>query len=86
MRGIGEFFKKIQGAYAQEIALRERIRHTLISQTAVDIPIQSILVLKSVVKLTGISSAARSEIYIKKLAIMHELNKAGSGPIITDIT
>ena len=85
MFGIGEFFNRIKGSFAKEIALREAIRQVIQKNIGIDVPITAITVKNGIVSLAGVSQAAKSAIYIKKQAILKEFQTVQNVRAITDI-
>ncbi|MBU6232400.1 MAG: hypothetical protein KGI45_03355 [Patescibacteria group bacterium] len=85
MQGIGEFFKRIQGAIGKEIAVRNMIREAIKKRTGADIDIGSIKLKNGIVELSGVSQSLRSAIFIKKQAILGDIDSAQSAIRVSDI-
>ena len=73
MKNISEFFKRIGGVQAKEIALRGSIQTAIKEFVDIDISIGSITVKSGVVVLKNIPHAARSAIFIQKQKILTKL-------------
>ena len=85
MLKISEFFKRIQGKQAKEFLMRSSVQSVVRKYTGVDIPLESISLNSDVVTLKDISQSARSAIFIKKQAILAEINSAQTIRTITGI-
>jgi len=85
MRSIGEFFKRIKNTQASGFFLQSAIGEIVKKITNVNIPPESIKISSSKVILNGISQTARSEIFIKREAILKEINNVAGKVKITEI-
>ena len=86
MKGIGEFFKRIGGVQAKEIALRGSIQAVIKEFIGTDVPLGDITVKSGVVTIKNIPHSARSVIYIQKNKIISKANTLlGLNQQITDI-
>jgi len=85
MRGIGEFFKRIQNTRASGFFLQSAIVDIVKKITNISISPESIKISSSKVILNGISQAARSEIFIKRESILKEINNVAGKVKITEI-
>ena len=85
MFNIAEFFKRVQGNHAKEFFLREVVRTAVKKNTSVDIAITEMAFSSSVITFKNISSSLRSALFIKKQAILADVNASQSIRIITDI-
>lgn len=85
MLNISQFFKKIQGKYNQEILLRSTIKEVIRSQSGVDVPLESINYKNGLVTLAGLTQTARSQVFIKKQAIIEQINSRQNTKTVTDI-
>jgi hypothetical protein len=85
MRSIGDFFKRIQNTRASGFFLQSEISEIVKKITNITIPPESIKISSSKVVLNGISQAARSEVFIKREAILTEINKVAGKVKITEI-
>ncbi len=74
MLRISEFFKRIGGIQAREIAFRAGVQAAIKESTGVEIPIQSISFRSGKISLKNISQAARSAVFIKRSAIIERTN------------
>ena len=86
MLKIGEFFKRIQGAFAKEVAFRMEVQRIVKEFTSLQVPIEAISMKSASIRLKNISQSARSEIYIKKKSILDSLNKAQDIYRVEDIS
>jgi len=75
MKNIGEFFKRIGGVQAKEMALRGSIQAAIKQFIGIDIPAGSISHKSGIVTLKNISHSARSVVYINKQKIIDHINK-----------
>ncbi len=85
MLKIADFFKRIQNKHSQELFIRSTIQASIKKYTKVELPIESISLKSGIVSLKGISQTARSQVFIKKQAIIEELNSTQTIRIVTDI-
>jgi hypothetical protein len=85
MIGISELFKRIQGARAREILIRTSIQDSIKKYTGADIPLEAISFSSDSIVLKNITSSLRSAIYIKKGAIIEEINRNQDARKVTDI-
>lgn len=85
MLNIGQFFKKIQDKYNQEILLRSTIKEAIRSQSGVDVPLESVNYKNGLVTLAGLTQTARSQVFIKKQAIIEQINSRQNTKTVTDI-
>lgn len=85
MISISEFFKRIGGVQAQEIAFRTSIQSAIRETVGIDIPIESIIFKSGTISIKNISSAVRSTIFIKKASIIGMANQLQSVHKIFDV-
>lgn len=85
MLNIGQFFKKIQNKYTQEFFVRTVIKEQIQKYIGIVVPIEDISIKSGDVILKNISQTGRSQIYIKKQALLHGINSAQQSKKITDI-
>ena len=85
MRNIQEFFKRIGGVQAKEVAKREVIRLAIKEYTQIDVPIASITVRSGIAVIKGISHAARSGIFIHKQYIINRITFLDASLHIVDL-
>jgi hypothetical protein len=85
MLNIGEFFKRIKGSFAKEIFVRNAIKEAVKKYTGADIQIEDISFKGSTVMLKNVNQSARSTIFIKKHAIIKEVNTAQNIRIVSDV-
>ena len=74
MQNISDFFKRIGGVHAKEIALRSSIQATIKEFVDIDIPISHITLKSGIITLKNIAHSARSSIYINKQKIIERVN------------
>jgi hypothetical protein len=85
MKNIGDFFKRIGGIQAKEIALRGSIQASVKEFTGIDVPIPSISIKSGNVTIKSIPHSARSVIFINKQKIIDKINNTQSIQVVTDI-
>ncbi|MDD5165465.1 MAG: hypothetical protein PHG25_02935 [Candidatus Pacebacteria bacterium] len=85
MKNISEFFKRIGGIQAKEIALRASIQSAIKEFVDIDIPLGSITIKSGLVSIKGISHSARSAIFIQKQKIIDTANKIQVEQKVIDI-
>lgn len=83
--GIGQFFKKIRGKYEQEIFLRTVIKEAIQSQSRVIVSLGSVNYKNGTVILADLTQTARSQIFIKKQAIIEQINNQQKVKKVIDI-
>ncbi len=85
MKSINEFFKRIGGVQAKEVAKRDVIRLAIKEFTNVDLSISNITIKSNIANLKGVSQSARSVIYIHKKQIIDFALKLQPTLYISDI-
>jgi len=85
MKNIGEFFKRIGGVQAKELAGREAIRLAIKEFTHIDVSVASITIKSNTANIKGISQSARSVIFIHKKQIIDFASRLNSALYISDI-
>ena len=85
MISIKDFFSRIGGIHAKEIAFRSGVQSAIKEIVGTDVPIEYIKFESGSVLIKNIPSVARSTIFIKKAAIMERINTLQSVHKITDI-
>jgi len=86
MQSIGDFFKRIGGVHAKEMALRGSIQTAIKELIDIDVPIGDIVFKSGVVTLKNISQGAKSVVFIQKQKIIEKLNLVlGPNQQIADI-
>ena len=85
MIGISEFFRRIKSAHMREILVRTTIRDSLKKIAGVDVGLDSISFSSDSLVLKNVSSAARSAVFIKKTALIQDINRSQTFKKITDI-
>ena len=74
MKNISEFFKRIGGVQAKELAIRGSIQSAIKEFVDIEISVGSITVKSGVITLKGISHGARSAVFIQKNKILERAN------------
>jgi hypothetical protein len=85
MKNISEFFKRIGGIQAKEVALRASIQAAIKEFLDIEVPLGDIAVKSGVVAFKKVSHGARSAIFIQKGKIIERINTLQSMQKITDI-
>jgi hypothetical protein len=85
MFSIAKFFERIQNAQAKEVFLLKAIQDALKKHVGIDIPIENISCKSDSVSLKNVNSAAKSAIFIKKAAILKEINEVQQMRVVKDI-
>jgi len=81
MFNIDQFLKRFRKIGGDSTQMRAIISSTLKNLTKIDVPIESIEVKSSKIYIKNISQTARSEIYIKKVALLEEINRNLKQPL-----
>ena len=85
MKSIGEFFSNIQNRHAQEMFLRTVVQQVLKRVANVDSNIKDISFKAGAVILKKISPTAKSQLFLKKQAILREIAIQAPGKRIADL-
>ena len=85
MRSIAEFFKRIQSARTQDLFVRTVIQEVLKRRLSIDVPASALSFSSSTLIVSGISHAARSELFIKKESVLRDINSGQDIRQISDI-
>ncbi|MFA6432830.1 MAG: hypothetical protein WCV82_03410 [Candidatus Paceibacterota bacterium] len=85
MKSIAEFFSKIQSKQAQKILIYTIAKEAIFSISKIDIPIGSITFSGKNIILSGLDQTSKSVIFIKKTAIIGEMNKKLPNMAVVDI-
>lgn len=85
MFGIGKFFNNIQNSFGREVVLRTVIKEAVKKIASIDIDITDIECKTPVIKLKKLDSAALSIIFIKKAAILKEINSRQTQRTFNDL-
>jgi len=85
MLSISEFFKRVGGIQAREIAFRVAVQSAIKELFNIEIPIESISFKSGTVSLKNVSSSARSVIFVKKALILDRVNSLQSIHAVTNI-
>ena len=74
MKNISEFFKRIGGVQAKELAIRGSIQSAIKEFVDIEISVGSITIKSGVIVLKDISHGARSAVFIQKNKILERAN------------
>lgn len=85
MFSIGDFFKRIQSVQSKEIYIRSVVQDVIKKHVGVEIPINDISFKSDVVNLKNISSAAKSALFIKRNAVIKEINEVQQVREVKDV-
>jgi hypothetical protein len=85
MLSISEFFKRVGGIQAREIAFRVAVQGAIKELLNIEIPIEAISFKSGTVSLKNISASARSDAFIKKETILDRVNALQSIHVVIDI-
>jgi hypothetical protein len=85
MLSISEFFKRVGGIQAREIAFRAAVQAAVKETVGIDVPIEKISFKSGTVVLKNISSSAKSDAFIKKETILDRVNALQSIHVVIDI-
>ena len=82
---ISQLLNKIRSVQAKGALERSIVHDSLLKNIGIDIPIPNISIKSMIVTLKNISQSAKSAIYIKKQAILEDINKGQESIIARDI-
>ena len=85
MNSIGSFFSRIQGVFAGKIVLYSSAQEIIKKVAGIEVPLEALSFSGKSLIIKGLDQAARSVIFIKKSAILKELNQKIPGRVIEDI-
>ena len=85
MLSISQFFNRIRGRHATELFVRSAIQEAIRKHTSIPVPVEAISFASTSVVLKNINQTAKSVIFIKKVAIIREINTSQTVRTITDI-
>jgi hypothetical protein len=85
MLNISQFFKRVQGKHAQEVVVRMSVCDAIRKHANFDIPMEKVNFNSDTAVLEGLTAMQKSQIYIKKHAILTEANSQQSIRKIGDI-
>ncbi len=85
MLNISEFFKRVQGKHAKEVLIRTSLSDAIRTHAGFDISIEKINFNSDTAILEGLTAMQRSQIYIKKQAILTQVNSQQTIRKIGDI-
>lgn len=85
MIGLGDFFKRVQNSFSKEIFLRTAIIDSIKLLTGIEISVDGITIKGNVVVLKNLNQTAKSAIFIKKQAIIREIESKQNIKKIVDI-
>lgn len=82
MLNIGQFFKRIQNKHTQELYLQEIIKGAIQKYTGMSVEFERV---GSEIKIKKASAALKSHLFIKKEAILTEINSQQQTIIMTEL-
>lgn len=85
MRSIGEFFSRIQNRHSQELYIRSAIVESIKKVTTVSVPMDKISFKGASIVLQGVTHTEKSHIFLKKTAILKDIESKNIGRVIRDI-
>ncbi len=85
MKGISEFFGRMHGKFAQEIALRSSIQRIILEQTKVEVPIDKISFVGQEMILKNLDQTAKSAIFTKQTGLLKVFSTNISNRVIVNI-
>jgi len=85
MKSISEFFGRFRNIQVRESLVRLAVQQALKGWLALEVPLEAISCKGATVTLKGVDQSARSALFIKKEAVLKEINAAQSVRIIRDI-
>jgi hypothetical protein len=85
MLNIGQFFKKIQNRQTKELFARTAAKEAIQEQSGVVVRVEDMSFKAGALVLKGLSQGARSQIFIKKQAILEQIRAKQQIKVITDI-
>lgn len=85
MKSIGEFFAKIQGRQAQKILIYKIVQEAVNKQVNVDLDLAAVSFKAKSVVIKGLSQTAKNQLFIKKPAILKEINSRSAPRIVEDM-
>ena len=85
MFGIGHFFQRIQNKYTKELFLRQAIIEAIKKHVGIDIDVKDIAIKNGLIILANTNQSVKSVLYIKKSAILREINSLQGVASFTDI-
>ena len=85
MFNIKDFLKRFSVLKNSQIAFREVVSASIRKNAGIDVPLHGISIRSRTILLKGLSPGARSVVFIKKQAILGDIDKNQSGYIIDDI-
>jgi hypothetical protein len=85
MLKIADLFKKIQNRQSKELFLRSVIKDTIYKHTQISVPVESIIIKSDTLSINDLSQTAKSQIFIKREAIIKDINMAQTIRTISNI-
>ncbi len=76
MFNIGSFFEKFQNTATKELAFRNAAKAVIRRTTSLEIPMEAINIKGGVIYLKGLDHSAKSEVFMKKQAIIDGINSS----------
>ena len=85
MLAIGDLFAKIKGLQAREMLFRTMVCQAIKSRSGIDIEPQAVQHSKGRVTIKGISHSAKSQLFMKKMQIIEEINKLQDVHVVKEL-
>lgn len=85
MFNINQFLNKIRAHRSTDEHVRFAVCKALLSQVKMTVPPEAVEIKPPRIFIKNISQVARSEIFIKKEALLAEINVSHKGRVLTDI-
>lgn len=84
MKGIGEFFARIQNAQAKEVFLRKSVQDALLA-IGIELEISAISFKGGDILLRGLSQTAKTQLFLKKTSLLRAISEKGLGRQVKDV-
>lgn len=85
MLNIGQFFKKIQNKHTKELFARTVAKEAIQEQSGVIVRVEDMSFKAGALILKGLSQGARSQVFIKKQAILEQIRAKQQIQVVVDI-
>lgn len=85
MKGIAELFARIKNVQAKEVFMRTAVQQALKKAANIDCVVDDISFKGAVVQIKNMSQTAKSQLFMKKGAVLKEIALQSPGRAISDI-
>lgn len=85
MRSIGDLFARIKNVQAKEMFLRTAIQQALKKVANIDCALSDISCKNFTIQIRNLSQTAKSQLFMKKGAIIKEIEAQPTGRVISEI-